>query len=169
MQKRIGRAHGMAGLVGILAGIGLIGCHKEERQADQDQVLLEAAKAGDVGAMNRALQSGAHVNARSRSQESERTPLMLACLRGKKEAVQSLLAKGAEVNAKDSGGMTALMWASFSGQHDIVQHLLDKGADANMKDKDGQTAADWGDKHPAIVEMLKGNRTGMKGEEKGRQ
>jgi uncharacterized protein len=49
------------------------------------------------------------------------------------EIVQALLARGADVNAKDKGGGTVLMAASATGHLDIVQALLDKGADVNAK------------------------------------
>ena len=70
---------------------------------------------------------------------------------------QALLAKGADVNAKDSAGMTALMWAAYYRRNDAVQALLVKGADVNAEDEDGGSAlmyaVDWG--HKEIVELLK--------------
>ena len=53
--------------------------------------------------------------------------------RGDLPAVTSLLAKGADVNAKDNSGQTALMFASSNGHKEVVQLLLAKGADANAK------------------------------------
>ncbi len=43
--------------------------------------------------------------------------------------VQTLLAKGADVNAKDNDGGTALIMASQEGHAGIIQTLLAKGAD----------------------------------------
>jgi ankyrin repeat protein len=63
-----------------------------------------------------------------------------AANRGDAAAVQTLLSKGADVNAKWSGGKTALMFASLNGHREVVQMLLAKGADVNTKDTDGNTA-----------------------------
>jgi uncharacterized protein len=52
---------------------------------------------------------------------------------GNMKAVQTLLAKGADVNAKYDG-WTALMWAAFNGHTEIVKVLLEKGADVNTKE-----------------------------------
>ena len=47
--------------------------------------------------------------------------------------VHALLAKGADVNAKSSGGATALMLASQDGHLEVVNALLAKGAEVNAK------------------------------------
>jgi ankyrin repeat protein len=60
--------------------------------------------------------------------------------RGDLAAVEALLAKGADVNAKDAFGMTALEAASETGHLDVVQALIDRGADVNAKDNGGLTA-----------------------------
>jgi len=53
----------------------------------------------------------------------------------------SILAKEADVNAKDEDGRTPLHLAVESANRDIIQLLLDKGADINAKDeKSGSTA-----------------------------
>jgi ankyrin repeat protein len=68
---------------------------------------------------------------------------MVASVADHLDIVQALLAKGADINAKEKkGGTTALMVASLEGHLDIVQALLAKGADVNAKASDGTTALD---------------------------
>ncbi len=74
--------------------------------------------------------------------------LISAATRGDAVAVEALLAKGADVNAKDNNGWSALMMASTGGNIpafragclDAVRALLAKGADVNAKDNGGATA-----------------------------
>jgi ankyrin repeat protein len=54
--------------------------------------------------------------------------------------VRSLLAGGANANARNKDGRTALILAAMQGRADIVQALLNGGADPNAKDKNGNTA-----------------------------
>ena len=66
------------------------------------------------------------------------------------EVVQSLMDKGAAVNAKDTNGRTALMWASMAfAINDLnppsFDVLLKNGADVNAKDNHGRHGADVGD------------------------
>jgi ankyrin repeat protein len=55
-------------------------------------------------------------------------PLIEAASMGDTEKVQTLLAQGADVNAKDSRGCTALMWAKREGHKEIVRILKEAGA-----------------------------------------
>ena len=67
--------------------------------------------------------------------------LINAALHGDAAAVQALLAKGAEVNAKANDGVTALMAASEEGHGEVVEALLAKGAEVNARrTNDGVTA-----------------------------
>ncbi len=54
--------------------------------------------------------------------------------------VETLLGKGADVNAKDQNSDTALMKASQNGRLEIVKLLLKRGADVNLKDRSGDNA-----------------------------
>ena len=66
--------------------------------------------------------------------------LLNAAKEGQTETVQALIAKGADVNAKEKNGWTALIRAAKKGHIDIVKALLEAGADVNAKDKMGGTA-----------------------------
>ena len=66
--------------------------------------------------------------------------LLDAALEGQTEAVRTLLAGGADVNAKDAAGRTSLMLAIINVQHETVKVLLEYGADVNAEANDGVTA-----------------------------
>lgn len=67
--------------------------------------------------------------------------LLNAATRDDTAAVQALLSKGANVNARDaSNGKTALFVASDYGYRDVVQILLDQKASVNVKTNLGATA-----------------------------
>ena len=66
--------------------------------------------------------------------------LIEAAKKGDTVAVKALLARGANVNAKDKKDATALIWVASWGHSATVQVLLAAGANVNAKDKDGGTA-----------------------------
>jgi ankyrin repeat protein len=68
------------------------------------------------------------------------TPLMYASKFGKKEIVNLLLTRNANINAQDTYGLTSLMLAVMINNKDIVASLLDKGADVNVTAKNGSNA-----------------------------
>ena len=52
------------------------------------------------------------------------------------QVLSKLVAKGGNVNARESvGGQTALMWAAGEGQTEVVKVLLEAGADPNVVGK----------------------------------
>jgi ankyrin repeat protein len=57
-----------------------------------------------------------------------RTPLMIAVRMGNRQAIELLLAKGADVNAKDSEGKTALMLATERGDAKLIALLKQAAA-----------------------------------------
>ena len=68
------------------------------------------------------------------------TALTLAAWLGNKEATETLLDHGANVNATvESEGRTALMLAARGGNADIMKLLLDNGASIKGRDKRGRT------------------------------
>jgi len=71
-------------------------------------------------------------------------------------AVQSLLAAGADVDARGGDGATALSAAAARGDKEIVQTLLSQGAALELRDQHGRTAlmcaADY--RHFDVVQQL---------------
>ena len=103
--------------------------------------LISAAKIGSVAEISALLDRGVDVNA---SDKDGVTALMVASFNGHSEAVNLLLSKRADVNAKTSDyGQTALRLASQHGHIEIVKLLLAAHADINATDKDGKTALYW--------------------------
>ncbi|NIP13689.1 MAG: TonB family protein, partial [Pseudomonas stutzeri] len=85
------------------------------------------------------------------------TPLMAAAGEGHADTIRTLLAAGADVNAKENVyEVTALMVAAQKGHVAAVEVLLEAGADVNAEAKGGETplmaAAING--HTAVVEAL---------------
>src|SRR4051794_27205349 len=114
------------------------------RSSDQNQALIEAAKAGDLAAVRDLLGAGADVNARRGE------PLIEAVLAGHTEIVQLLLERGADPNAEDEEHqVTVLMYAVQESDVDIVRLLLGAGAEVNAWDWMGQTAWMYANELPA--------------------
>jgi len=100
--------------------------------SEKTEALAEAARKGDATAVSKLLDDGVDVNAKFRYGV---TALSYACDHGQLEVVKVLLARGAEVNVKDTFyGATPLTWASSPAtkrrpEHaEIVGLLLKHGA-----------------------------------------
>ena len=77
---------------------------------------------------------------------SGETHLHHAAKYGRKEVVELLIAKGADVNAKRNNGQTPLHRAAGGGHKEVAELLIDNGADVNSKIEAGQytgTPLDW--------------------------
>jgi ankyrin repeat protein len=112
--------------------------------------------AGDAAKVRLLLSNGAKVDARSKL---GRTPLLIAAAYdGATEAARLLIEKGADVNARDEGGMSVLEQAASSNHIELVRLLLSKGANVNTADGGGVTpliAAAWnGDRNAPLVKLL---------------
>lgn len=113
-----------------------------------------AAYNGHTETVNFLIEKGATVDCR----DSEgKTPLIHACTGPFAQAVEALLAAGADINARDkTEGFTPLMMAAGLGQVDVVKVLLKNNADKSLLDQDKESASDHARNsgHKAIVEML---------------
>jgi ankyrin repeat protein len=73
---------------------------------------------------------------------------------GNYKETQKLIQRGADINAKDSGGASALIWAADTGNLKIIKLLTGYGADVNACDNQGAGALMWA--------AYKGNETAVK-------
>ena len=83
------------------------------------------------------------------------TALMWAARNGRKDVVPILLAKGANVNAKDKQGRTALDWAEYYRQEGTKELLLKAGAGSG-KDSGSVPASQPGEKPPTAAPSPQG-------------
>jgi len=108
------------------------------RKSSQDSELVQAAKDGNVQAVQNLLSAGTAVNMR----DEKGVPVIIwAATNGHTEIVRLLLERGADINIKDRAtGVTALWIASQEGHTQVVKLLLENSADPNTKSSDGVTA-----------------------------
>jgi peptidoglycan/LPS O-acetylase OafA/YrhL len=99
--------------------------------------LWAASAAGDLGAIERYLANGSSINASGGKLHA--TPLSLAALSGRSDAIELLLRRGADVNATAVDGGTALHAAAFLGHDKAVTILVRHGAKVNAVNKRGET------------------------------
>jgi ankyrin repeat protein len=72
--------------------------------------------------------------------EEEKTALLEACRRGYPEVGLALIEAGADVNAKDTYGVSCLMFSAITGSNELILKMIEKGADVNAQDKYGRSA-----------------------------
>ena len=112
--------------------------------------LLQAARAGDVGAVEQLLQQGGDAN--QAGSEGERA-LHWAADRGHLAVLRLLLERGADVNAADCDGLSALHYAALAEQEAAAEALAAApGARLDVRSAEGETAAEvapasWGFLH----------------------
>jgi ankyrin repeat protein len=108
-------------------------------QAGAAVSITEAALLSDTGRVYEFLNGGTPA---SFANEAGMTPLMAASRRGDLTLIRELLARGANLEARDRQGYTALTWAVTGAEREAAALLLDRGADINARDDHGRTIAE---------------------------
>ena len=102
--------------------------------ADIEYQLLEAAKAGDLELVKKIVADHSHiVNCRDLDGRHS-TPLHFAAGYNRVGVVEFLLSKGADVHAKDKGGLVPLHNACSYGHYEVTELLVKHGASVNVCD-----------------------------------
>ncbi|XP_031426376.1 tankyrase, TRF1-interacting ankyrin-related ADP-ribose polymerase b [Clupea harengus] len=102
------------------------------RNSDVDYRFLEAAKAGDLDTVKQ-LCSPQNVNCRD-LEGRHSTPLHFAAGYNRVAVVEYLLHHGADVHAKDKGGLVPLHNACSYGHYEVAELLVRHGASVNVAD-----------------------------------
>lgn len=101
---------------------------------DIDLQLLEAAKAGDMEVVKKLIAAHPHaVNCRDLDGRHS-TPLHFAAGYNRVAVVEYLLQHGADVHAKDKGGLVPLHNACSYGHYEVTELLIKHGACVNVAD-----------------------------------
>ena len=126
----------MKQLLITIAALVLAGCGPPA----PDISIHDAARDGNIEAVKQHLAAGTDVD--EKGGMTKYTPLQEASRKGHKEVAELLIAKGADVNAKNDFGVTPLHYAADYGQREIIDLLITKGADVNATDFIGMTPLD---------------------------
>jgi len=141
--------------------------------ADRDEALLPAAKYGHASTLRLLLALGA--KAEVAAENDGFTPLHVAVMERKLEAIRVLLGAGAPMEARDHEGRTALAWGPFAyrpqekhiyqkrgqphdtvfvdpGEATAITLLLDAGATLETTDQEGNTPLH----HAVMIGSLRG-------------
>ena len=100
--------------------------------------LHSAARHGNLNILKKLLALGV-LDVNSKNDIQGASPLHIATLMKRKEAVELLLQNGATVDATDSNFRTSLHHAAMQGSTDIVDLLIKAGADIHAVDSDSKT------------------------------
>lgn len=140
----------------IVIGAGIV--QSRETAAEIDEDLWSAAKSGNVEKIQGQLGQGVAINELDPAYGA--TPLTMAAWNGNPEAIDTLIAAGADVHARNRDGTTPLHGAALFGHEEAFAVLVDHGAETRARNRAGKTpldslAAPWG------RTMILGNMLGV--------
>ncbi|EUB59223.1 Tankyrase-1 [Echinococcus granulosus] len=101
--------------------------------SSENQEIFDACRLGDISRVIVLLDKGVSVNLKDATGRKS-TPLHFAAGYGRLNVVELLITKGADVSAKDDGGLIPLHNACSFGHTEVVQLLLAANSDPNAQD-----------------------------------
>src|SRR5688572_17254283 len=113
----------------VIAMLTEAGADANTPSAEGETPLMVAARTGKADAVGELLKRGADVNAVEGWRKQ--TALMWAAAEGHAGVIPILVAGGANLQARSSGGFTPLLFAAREGRIAAVQALLSAGANVN--------------------------------------
>ena len=102
--------------------------------------LLQAARKGDVAAVEKSLKKGVPIES---TNDKGETPLCLAVIGGHVSTISTLLSHNAQIEARTKKGLTPLLCARenvSTSRINVMHTLLSAGANLDAKDENGDTA-----------------------------
>ena len=126
---------------------------KKQSWKPGEKEIFEAARNGNAPWIRKLVAKGVSVD---RADRMGTTPLGLAVLFDRGEAVKTLVELGADPNRRGPDGSSLIHGAVFFGMDSALRSLLASGAEVNAKNPQGQTALDiasgpWSDE---LEEMM---------------
>jgi uncharacterized membrane protein YfcA len=120
---------------------GLLFLQFSTRVLASDEALWRAIEQDDEKAALALVRSGAAA-AESRNAAGD-TPLHRAVEKGMRALAESLLARGADVNARSKNGETPLHLAALDADPSVAELLLDARADVRARNQNGESVLMW--------------------------
>ena len=135
---------------------------------------LTTTRTALVDAVLRADRKGVEAQAKSSDPADRNDALLVAALRQNTEAVDVLLANGADPNVADARGVSPLLVAAALGDVTTATSLVGRGANVNGADVDGRTPLMLASSSPVRVDprfialLLENNASAAKRDRAGR-
>jgi len=122
--------------------------------AEPPRTLYEAAIEGDINEVRQIILKGADINGRKYKLLS--TALHHTVISGNADAVELLLAEGADVEAGNNYASRVLHYAAQKGHKEVVELLISKGANVNARNAVGDTPLHEAERaeHEDIIRLL---------------
>ena len=126
----------------------------KHKSLTHDESFAKVCKDGHLDIV-RAMVERTQVDLEARD-DSDRTPLHIAALKGHLPVVQYLCEQGADKEARSDGGRTPLHLAAYHGRLPVVQYLCEQGADKDARDYFDMTPLLWAARfgHLLVVQYL---------------